>query len=74
MEEEIERLKKRFKGIGKLPKAEINSVIIACLIGIKGEKKAGKAKVKITGSRQQDIMTAAAVLLEEAEEMENEEV
>lgn len=74
MEEEIKRLKKRFRGIGKLPKAEINSIVIACLIGGRGEKKAGKARVKITKSRQENVITAAAILLEEAEEMENEEV
>lgn len=72
MEEEIEKMKEKFRGISKVPKAQINSLIIACILGGQQTKKVKGYTVKVTKSRQENIETAAAILLQEAEEMENE--
>ncbi len=72
MEEEIEKMKEKFRGISKVPKAQINSLIIACILGGQQTKRVKGYTVKVTKSRQENIETAAAILLAEAEEMENE--
>ncbi len=72
MEEEIEKMKEKFRGISKVPKAQINSLIIACILGGQQTKRVKGYTVKVTKSMQENIETAAAILLAEAEEMENE--